>query len=130
MYLWIDLWNKNCGISIYIEWVVLSKWIFPRYNLINILKKMVNKYNIEVLVVGLPKGKYNWKNKQLEKTYIFIEKLKSIFPNKKIDWMDERFTSIEASFILDELWVKNKNWKKDDISAVLILEDYLRLNKV
>ena len=125
MYLWIDLWNKRCWIAIELEWVVLPKWIVLRTKLISELKKLIKKYNIKVIVVWLPYDLYWKKLNQLNKTNIFIDKLKGIFYDIKIEWIDERYTSSEADFILDYMWVKNKQWNKDDISATLILESYL-----
>jgi putative transcription antitermination factor YqgF len=125
MYIWIDLWDKKCWIAIYLQWIIVPKAVVPRVNLINELKKIIKKYNMEIIVVWLPYDLY-WKNlKQLNKTEKFIEKLKNIFPNKKIESIDERFTTFEADNILKEIWWKNKNWNKDDISASLILENYL-----
>jgi len=126
MYLSIDLWDKRCWIAITIHWIVMPKGIVPRVKLIKYLKDLIKEYNIKVIVVGLPYDLYFKKLKQLEKTKVFISKLNEIFPNLKIDSIDERFTSFEADLVLDELWIKNKNWKKDDISAVLILESYLK----
>lgn len=130
MYLWIDLWDKRCGISIYVQWVVLPKAIVSRHLLVWELKKLIREYSITTIVVGLPYDLYEKNLKQLDKTKLFIQKLKSIFPNLKIDWIDERFTSFEADLVLESMKIKDKNWKKDDISAVLILESYLKQNKV
>ena len=126
MYLWIDLWDKRCWISIEIEWVVFPKWIIARPKLINYIAKLIKEYNTKVIVVWLPYDLYQKKLKQLDKTKIFIEKLKDIFPKIEVKWIDERFTSFEADIVLDEMWIKNKTWKKDDISAVLILESFLK----
>ncbi len=128
MYLWIDLWDKRCGISVYVQWVVLPKWIVPRPLLLTQLKKLIKEYGITTIVVGLPYDLYGKNLRQLDKTNLFIEKLKNIFPNLKIEWMDERFTSFEADFVLSSMWIKDKIWNKDDISAVLILESYLNKN--
>jgi len=126
MYLWIDLWDKRCWIATCVEWIVFPKWIILRPKLITELRKLIKEYSIEVIVVWLPYDLY-WKNlRQLDKTNIFIWKLKEIFPNLKIEWVDERFTSFEADNILDSMWIKDKNWNKDDISAALILESYLK----
>lgn len=126
MYLWIDLWDKRCWIATCVEWIVFPKWIILRPKLITELRKLIKEYSIEVIVVWLPYDLY-WKNlRQLDKTNIFIWKLKEIFPNLKIEWVDERFTSFEADNILDSIWIKDKNWNKDDISAALILESYLK----
>jgi len=130
MYLWIDLWDKRCWIATYIEWIVFPKAIVLRPKLITELKKYIKDYNIEVIVVWLPYDLY-WKNlKQLDKTKVFIWKLKKIFSKIKIEGIDERFTSFEADNILDNMWVKDKSWNKDDISAALILESYIKQNKI
>lgn len=125
MYLGLDLWDKRCGISLYIEWIVVPKWIYPRQTLISELKKIVKDYSISTIVVWLPYDLYGKDTKQLDKTKLFIEKLVKFFPEQKIDSIDERFTSFEADFVLDTMWIKQKKWKRDDISAVLILESYL-----
>jgi len=130
MYLWIDLWDKRCWIATCIEWIVFPKWIILRPKLITELRKLIKEYKIEVIVVWLPYDLF-WKNlRQLDKTNIFIWKLKEIFPSIKVEWVDERFTSFEADNILDSMWIKDKNWNKDDISAALILESYIKqINK-
>lgn len=126
MYLAIDLWDKKCWLAVYIEWIVVPKSIVPRVKLIQELKKLVKEYNIKTIIVWLPFDLYWKKLKQLEKTKKFIEKLKIIFSELKIEWIDERFTSFEADNILDNLWLDKNNTQKDDISAVLILESYLK----
>ena len=126
MYLSIDLWNKRCWLAIFLEWIVIPKWIVIRPKLVSEIKKLISEYKITTIVVWLPYDLYGKKMKQLDKTNVFIEKLKDIFPKIQIEWVDERFTSFEADYTLDLLWVKNKEWKKDDISAVLILESYLK----
>ena len=130
MYLWIDLWDKKSWIAIFINWIVFPKWIIPRTKLITEIKKIIGEYEIKLIVVWLPYDLYGKNLKQLNKTKIFIEKLKNIFPNISIEGIDERFTSFEADNILDDMWIKNKKWNKDDISAVLILESYIKQNNL
>jgi putative transcription antitermination factor YqgF len=124
--LWIDLWDKRCWIAVEVQKIVLPKGIFIRAKLIPELKNLIKEYKIWVIVVWLPYDLY-WKNfKQLDKTKKFIDKLTIIFPDLIIDSIDERFTSFEADIILNEMWIKDTKGKKDDISAVLILESYLK----
>jgi len=52
---------------------------------------------------------YNTDLKQLNKTKKFIEKLKIIFPDIKIDTIDERFTTFEAENILRSMKIKEMN---------------------
>jgi len=129
MYLWIDLWNKRCGIAVCLEWIVIPKSIVLRPKLISELKNLVKEYKIEIMVVWLPYDLYWEKLVQLDKTKIFIEKLKNIFPNIKVEGMDERYTSFEADNILSSMWIKDTKWEKDAISASLILESYLGKKK-
>lgn len=125
MYLAIDLWDKRCGIAVYVDPIVIPKEIVSRASLISNLRKYIIQYDIKEIIVGLPYDLYWRELKQLEKTQNFIEKLKNIFPKQKIIWVDERFTSQEADYILKECWIKDTQWKKDSISASIILETYL-----
>ncbi|MDD3144727.1 MAG: Holliday junction resolvase RuvX [Candidatus Gracilibacteria bacterium] len=127
MYLAIDLGDKRCGIAITIEGIPIPKEIVNRTLIINTLKKYIKSYDIKVIVVGLPYDLYNTDLKQLNKTKQFIEKLKIIFPDLKIDSIDERFTTFEAENVLKSMKIKEMKGKKDDISAALILESYLKL---
>ncbi|MDD2907054.1 MAG: Holliday junction resolvase RuvX [Candidatus Gracilibacteria bacterium] len=127
MYLAIDLGDKRCGIAVSVEGIAIPKEIVARTSLINILKKYIEDYKIKVIVVGLPYDLYNTDLKQLNKTKQFIEKLKLIFPELKIDSIDERFTSFEATNVLKSMNKKELEGRKDAISACLILESYLNL---
>jgi len=129
MYLWIDLWDKRCGIALELEWVVVPKAIVPRVELVQRIKKLLEEYSITRIIVWLPYDLYGKDKKKLNKTNLFIEKLKNIFPQVHIEWIDERFTSFEADNILQEMWGRNIWNKKDDLSAVLILESYIRKKK-
>lgn len=122
----IDLWDKRCWIAIEIEGIAIPKEIVLRLDLIKIIDKYLGEYSdIDTIVVGLPYDLY-WKDlKQLEKTNNFIRELEKKYKNLKIIWVDERFTTFEAENVLDKLWEKDKEGKKDAISASLILECYL-----
>lgn len=129
MYLWIDLWDKRCGLAVFIEPIVVSKWIIPRTKLVSILKKNIIEYEIKTIVIGQPFDLYGKKTRQLDKTNAFILKMKNIFPDINIETQDERFTSFEADI---SLWNENRNkdFKRDDISAIIILESYLKSKKL
>lgn len=127
MYLGLDLWDKRCGLAVYIEWVVIPKEIVNRVEIVDKIKKYIKEYNIKTIVVWLPYDLYNIDTKQLDKTKKFIEKLKIIFREQKIESIDERFTSFESDNILKSMKVSDTKWKKDAISAALILESYLKM---
>lgn len=127
MYLGVDLWDKRVWLAIELNWIVIPKEVVPRVEIISSIKKYIKSYEIKVIVVWLPFDLYNKELKQLTKTEKFIGKLKNIFPDCKIVWYDERFTTMEAKNIVTNISKKNK-LHKDDIAAALILEGYLSEN--
>lgn len=125
----IDLWDKRCWIAVEVDWFSLAKDIVVRTKLIQNLKKYLIEYDVDTIVVGLPYDLYGKNLKQLDKTKKFMDKLVDIFPKCTIVWFDERFSSFEADNILKEFWFKDNRWQKDDLSAQIILENYLEREK-
>ena len=122
----IDLWNKRCWIALEVQKIAIPKKVVARINIIKELKGFLREYeDITNIIVWLPYDLYQKDFTQLDRTKNFIEKLKLIFPDKKIIWVDERFTTFWAEEVLRKMW-KNTNSEKDDISASLILESYLK----
>ena len=99
-----------------------------------ILKKideLLEEYKIESIIVGMPYSLNGKKSKRAEVTEQFIHKLKCKYNKIKIDYIDERLTTIQAHKTMNFLSI-NKHKKKnivDTISAVYILETYLERQK-
>ena len=128
-YLSIDLWDKLCWIAYTNMWIIFTSNSISRFKLVNEIKTIILEKDISKIIVGLPYDLY-WKNtKQLDKTKKFIQKLKVIFPNIQIEWIDERYTTFEALDILKTLKQKDIKNKKDSMSAYLILESYISTQK-
>jgi len=131
----IDYWDKRCWIALEVENIAIPKEIVLKVDIIKTLEKYFKNYpDIWVIIVWLPYDLYRKDLTQLNKTKEFIRELENKFwknskNNYKIIWIDERFTSFEADNILKEMWQKNNIWKKDAISASLILETYLNNKK-
>ena len=92
------------------------------------LDEILESYNIDTIVVGLPLNLNGTKSQRTEITEKFIHKLKCKYNKIKIDTMDERLTTVEAHKTMNLLNV-NKTKKKeivDTIAAVYILEAYLK----
>lgn len=95
-----------------------------------ILKKIdeyCNVYEIDTIVVGMPFMLSGDKSERVIKTEKFIHKLKCKYNKMKIDWVDERLTTVAAHKTMNLLDI-NKHKKKnlvDTISAVYILETYV-----
>lgn len=91
------------------------------------LEEVITEYNPEKIVIGMPYNENGTSGDRVEKTKKLIHKIKCKF-NIEIVEQDERYTSIEASQIMNEIGIKKKKKRKviDQIAAVLILEGYLK----
>lgn len=86
--------------------------------------------NVKVIVLGLPLNMDGSKGVRVEKTYEFADVLKN-YTDAKIDYLDERLTSVSAEKILISAEVSRKKRKEvlDKLSATIILQDYLDVRK-
>ncbi|KNF09881.1 putative holliday junction resolvase [Gottschalkia purinilytica] len=90
------------------------------------LESIINEYEVEEVVIGLPKNMNNTLGPQGEKVLQFVEKFKKIF-NKNIVLQDERLTTVSAEKILINADVRRDKRKKviDKLAATYILQTYL-----
>ncbi len=94
------------------------------------IDEILEKYEIDTFVVGMPFNMDGTKSERAEKTEQFINKLKCKYNTIKIETVDERLTTVAAHKTMNFLNI-NKNKKRnivDTISAVYILETYI--NKI
>ena len=94
------------------------------------IEELVSEYEIGTIVVGVPVNMNGTKAERVEITEKFINKLRCKFGKIQIERIDERLTTVEAHKTMNFLNV-NKFKKRDivdTISAVYILETYLRKN--
>ena len=95
------------------------------------IDELLLKYKFDTIVVGMPFNMDGSKSQRMESTEKFIHKLKCKYNKMKIDYMDERLTTVAAHKTMNFLNV-NKHKKRnivDTISAVYILEMYMEKNK-
>lgn len=95
------------------------------------LDEIMQEYEIDTIVVGMPLNMNGTKSERAEVTEQFIHKLKCKYNKMKIETIDERLTTVAAHRTMNFLEV-NKNKKRnivDTISAVYILETYLKKQK-
>ena len=94
------------------------------------LDEILEKYDVDTIVLGMPYNLKGEKTVRAEKTEEFLHKLKCKYNNIKIETVDERLTTVAAHKTMNFLNVK-KNKKRDivdTISAVYILENYINKN--
>ena len=95
------------------------------------LDKLLEEYEIDTIVIGMPLNMNGTKSDRAEKTEQFMHKLKCKYNKIQIDSVDERLTTVAAHKTMNMLEV-NKNKKRsivDTISAVYILEMYINKRK-
>ena len=95
------------------------------------LDEIFEKYEVDTIVVGMPLNMNGTKTERVEVTEKFIHKLQCKFNKIKIERIDERLTTVEAHKTMNFLNV-NKHKKRnivDTISAVYILESYMKMKK-
>ncbi len=92
------------------------------------LDEILNDYEIDTFVVGMPLNMNGTKAERVEVTEKFIHKLKCKFPKIAIETIDERLTTVSAHKTMNFLNVDKKKKKGivDTISAVYILETYMK----
>ena len=91
------------------------------------LDEIVEKYEIDTFVIGIPYKLNGDSAERVEVTKKFIQKLKCKYNKIKIEEIDERLTTVAAHKTMNMLDI-NKRQKKnivDTISAVYILEMYI-----
>lgn len=95
---------------------------------LNRLEELLNQYEIDTFVVGMPINMNGTKTIRVEVTEKFIHKLKCRFPKITIETIDERLTTVEAHRTMNFLNVNKKKKRNivDTISAVYILETYMK----
>ncbi len=132
-YLGLDLGTRTLGVSISDITLTIASTLetirFPEsdYNtLINPLRKLIEKYQIEKIVLGLPK---NMNNSIGDRAQTTLEFKKLIEENLEIEvvMQDERLSTVEATNYLLEADMSRKKRKKkvDAVAANIILQTYL-----
>ena len=94
------------------------------------LKNIISDYEIELIVIGLPKNMNNSLGFAAQRTLDFEKLLKDEF-EIPIYEQDERLSSVTANNILLEADVSRRKRKKkvDQLAATIILQNYLDIRK-
>jgi putative holliday junction resolvase len=134
-YIGIDYGLKRTGVSIsdYNKVISFPLDTIDTSTLIIFLEDLIPNENIEKVIIGKPINLNNQLHELENDILQFIELLQSIFPKIIIERVDERYTSKISSFIIRQSGVNKKSRMNksiiDKISASLILESYLIMNK-
>ncbi len=130
----LDLGDVRIGIAISDIMGIVANGLetYTRINLgkdINHIVNLINQNNVKVVVLGLPLNMDGTKGERVEKTYSFAKELQK-HTDVKIDYIDERLTSVAAEKVLISADVSRKKRKNviDKMAATIMLQDYLNMH--
>ena len=127
----IDYGRKRCGVAVTDPAQIIANALetVPTHLLMDFLKAYLGANQVDPVVIGMPRQM----NGQSSASFTYIEpfarRLRKEFPELRIEWMDERFTSKLAMAAMITGGVKkSKRQDKalvDRVSAAIILQSYL-----
>ena len=91
------------------------------------LKELVDQYEVDRFVVGLPKNMNNTIGPRADSSMAYGEKIKELF-SLPVEYQDERLTTVQAERMLVEQANTSRAKRKkviDKLAAVMILQNYL-----
>ena len=90
------------------------------------LLQLINDYEVEEIVVGMPRNMNGTKGERAEKTEEFVERLKEVI-TLPITYWDERLSTVmaERSLIAADVSRRKRKAVIDKMAAVVILQGYL-----
>lgn len=136
-YVGLDLGSKTLGIAISDELGFLARAVETYRFEENDYDKAVdytidfcNQNKVNTVVLGLPKHMNGDEGIRANISYDFKEKLEEK-SNIKVILQDERLTTVmvDRAMISGNVKRKNRKEKKDEMAAVVILQNYLDKNK-
>jgi putative Holliday junction resolvase len=130
----IDYGRKRTGLAVTDPLRIIATTLdtVPTNELLSYLAAYMKKETVDEFVVGMPKTLMNEDSEIAPLVRVFVEELKKIYPDKKVNLADERFTSSMAKQAMIDGGMKKKDRQVkanvDKISATIILQSFLQSN--
>jgi putative holliday junction resolvase len=128
----IDLGTKRTGIAVTDPIKILANPLemVETHKLVDFLQAYFKKEDVETIVLGFPKHLDGNPNEMTPKVISLRDRLSKLFPDKKLVFVDERFTSKIAMQSMIAMGSKKKDriekaGNLDKVSAAIILQSYL-----
>ena len=131
----IDYGKKRTGIAVTdpLQLIAGGLATVSTSELFDWLKTYMAKESVERIVIGEPRQPNGQPSENLERVQQFVNRWRKAMPEVPIEFYDERFTSVLAHQAMIDGGLKKKARQDkalvDEISATIILEDYLRSKK-
>ena len=131
----IDYGRKRTGLAVTDPLQIIAGGLatVATSELFDWLQAYIQREQVERIVIGEPRQPNGEPSENLQRVQQFVNRWRKAHPELPIDYYDERFTSVLAHrAMLDGGLRKKARQDKalvDEISATIILEDYLRSRK-
>ena len=131
----IDYGRKRTGLAVTDPLQIIAGGLatVSTSELFDWLQSYMLREPVERIVIGEPRQPNGQPSENLQRVQQFVNRWRKVHPEVPIDYYDERFTSVLAhQAMLDGGLRKKARQDKalvDEISATIILEDYLRSRK-
>lgn len=131
----IDYGRKRTGLAVTDPLQIIANGLatVSTSELFDYLKKYTSQEQVERIVIGRPTQPNGQPSENLVRVEQFVNRWRKAMPEIPIEYYDERFTSVLAhQAILDSgIGKKARRENKglvDEISATIILQDWMRAN--
>lgn len=131
----IDYGKKRTGLAVTDPLQIIAGGLatVATSELFDYLKDYVAREEVERMVIGEPKQPNGQPSENLQRVQQFVNRWRKAMPQIPIEYYDERFTSVLAHQVMLDGGLKKKARQDkalvDEISATIILEDFMRSRK-
>ena len=131
----IDYGKKRTGLAVTDPLQIIAGGLatVATSELFDYLQAYVAREPVERIVIGEPRQPNGQPSENLQRVQQFVNRWRKAVPQISIEYYDERFTSVLAHQAMIDGGLKKKARQDkalvDEISATIILQDYLRSRK-
>ncbi len=131
----IDYGRKRTGIAVTDSLQIIAGGLatVSTSELFTWLEQYLQREQVECIVIGEPRQPNGQPSENLARVQQFVNRWRKVHPEVPVDYYDERFTSVLAHQAMLDGGLRRKARQDkalvDEISATIILEDYLRSQK-
>lgn len=132
----IDYGKKRTGLAVTDPLQIIASGLatVSTSELFDYLKQYIDKEPVERIVIGEPRQPNGQPSENLARVQQFVNRWHKAMPQIPIEYYDERFTSVLAHQAMIDGGLRKKVRQDkalvDEISATIILEDYMRSRKL
>lgn len=132
----VDYGKKRCGIAVTDPLQIVPGGLatVATSGLLAFLKDYTSREQVERIIIGEPKQPNGQPSENLPRVKAFVAQLRKALPEIPVVFYDERFTSVLAHKAMLDGGLRRKARQDkalvDEISATIILQDYMNSKKI